>query len=64
MFSFIRIYMWVEEMVQWLRELAALPKDLGSVPALTWQLTTVCNFNFRGSDTFTQTDTWAEHQSK
>ena len=42
--------------VQWLRALAALAGDLGSVLGSrpvepTWQLTTICNTSPRGSDT-------------
>ena len=31
------------KMAQQLRALTVLPEDPGSIPALTWQLTTVCN---------------------
>ena len=32
-----------EEMAQHLRELAALPEVLSSIPTTTWWLTTICN---------------------
>ena len=35
-------------MAQWLRSLAALAEDPGSVPAPTWRLATVCNSSSRG----------------
>jgi hypothetical protein len=30
-------------MAQWLRELAALPEVLSSIPTTTWWLTTICD---------------------
>lgn len=42
-------------MIQELRVLGALPKDLGSIPAPMGQHITVCNSSSRVSDTFTQT---------
>ena len=38
-------------MAQQLRALAALPEDLGKFSAPTWQLITVSNSSFWGSDT-------------
>lgn len=39
------------EMGQWLRVLAALPKDMGSIPGV--QFTVICNSISKGSDTLT-----------
>lgn len=35
---------------QWLRGVVALSDDPGQSPAVTWQLTAVCNSSCRGSD--------------
>lgn len=43
------------EMAQWVKALAALPKDPGSILEPTWQLTTACNSSSRGYDTLTHT---------
>jgi hypothetical protein len=37
---------------EWLRALAALPQDLGSIPAPTWQLIFLYNSNSWGPGTF------------
>jgi len=52
------------EMAQWLRALTALPEDPDSIQFLApiWQLTTVCNSSYEGSDTLTQTYMQAKHQ--
>ena len=39
-------------MVQWLRALAVLPEDLGSIPALIWQPAIVYNSSPRRSSGF------------
>ena len=33
------------EMVQWLRVLVVLAKDVGQFPAHTWWLSTICNYS-------------------
>ena len=39
-------------MAQQLKALTILPEDLGSIPTLTWQFTTLFNSRLRESDTF------------
>jgi hypothetical protein len=57
----VRTRNWGGEMAQWLRSLAAFPKDPGSNPS-TYMA--VHNSSSRGSDTFTQTNMETEHQLK
>ena len=40
-----------QEMAQWLRTLAAFPEDPGLILNTTWQFTTICNSNPKGSNT-------------
>jgi hypothetical protein len=45
-----------------IREQSYRGLELESVPAPTWQLTTVCNSSSRGSNTLTQAHMQAKHQ--
>jgi hypothetical protein len=49
-------------MAQRLGELAALPKDPGSIPSTHMAAYTVCDSSSRGSGTLTQTYMQAKHQ--
>jgi hypothetical protein len=51
---------WVKRWLsEWLRALAALPEDLGSI---TSTYMAIRNSSFRGSDTFTQTKMQIKHK--
>lgn len=60
--SFIRVLKGAGEMAQWLRALAAVLENMGSIPSMNWQLTTVCNCSYWGSDTFTEKYMESKHQ--
>jgi hypothetical protein len=54
-------YLGAGEMAQQLIALAVLPKGLGSIPTITWLLTTICSSISRGSGTLTQTHMQVKH---
>jgi hypothetical protein len=51
------------EMAQWLRALAALPDDWGSIPSSHMAIYNYPYSNSRGSDTLAQTNIQAKHES-